>query len=64
MADLKGKWLEDGSIAESKLKDDAVSKRTINADVAGQGLKQAADGSLEVNVDNVSLEIVSDKVQI
>ncbi|MFA5238311.1 MAG: hypothetical protein WC476_01210 [Phycisphaerae bacterium] len=43
--------------------DDAVSARTINSDVAGSGLMQDIDGSLKVNVDDVTLQIVSDVVK-
>ncbi len=38
---------------------DKVTKLMINADVAGVGILQNVDGSLEINVDNSSIEIAS-----
>jgi len=43
---------------------DAVDKTKIAADVAGLGLGQNADGSLQVTVDNVTLQIASDTVKV
>lgn len=51
-------------IATGMIQDDAVDKSKIAADVAGDGLGQDVDGSLKVNVDNVSLEIDADNVRI
>jgi hypothetical protein len=44
--------------------DDAVDKDKINADVAGAGLVQAAGGELDVNVDDASIEVAADVVQV
>lgn len=56
--------LADLSVSTAKIQSDAVDKTKINADVAGNGLGQAVDGALEVNVDGVSLEISSDSLRI
>lgn len=50
-------------IATSHIIDDAVDKDKIAADVAGSGLGQNVDGSLEVNVDNSTLEINADTLR-
>ena len=51
-------------VATKWIQDDAVTKEKINADVAGGGLIQAGDGSLEVNDDNSTLEISGDVLQV
>lgn len=66
--------IEDGAVTEPKLatnsvstvkiQDDAVTAAKINADVAGLGLSQAISGALDVNVDNSTLEISTDTVQV
>ena len=43
---------------------DAVDKTKIAADVAGDGLGQNADGSLEVNVDDTGIEINADTLRL
>ena len=43
---------------------DAVDKTKIAADVAGNGLGQNVDGSLEINVDGTTIEIATDAIQI
>lgn len=50
-------------IATSHIIDDAVDKDKIAANVAGSGLGQNVDGSLEVNVDNSTLEINADTLR-
>lgn len=55
--------LQDSAITTVKLSDDSVTKAKINADVAGNGLSQNVDGSLEVSVTN-GLIIVSDEIGI
>ncbi|MEM8762483.1 MAG: hypothetical protein AAGD88_01640 [Bacteroidota bacterium] len=42
--------LEDDAVNTAEIVDDAVTRDKIAANVAGTGLNQAADGSLEVNV--------------
>jgi hypothetical protein len=54
MSKLTTKWITD----------DAVTKEKINADVAGDGLSQAAGGELDVNVDDVTLETNADTVRV
>jgi len=54
----------DGSIDTAHLSADCVDKAKINADVAGDGLGQNADGSLEVKVDDSSIELSSDALQV
>lgn len=46
------------------VKDDSITKEKIGADVAGSGLGQNADGSLEVNVDSSTIEINNDILRI
>lgn len=46
------------------VKDDGITKAKIASDVAGAGLGQNADGSIEVKTDGVSLEVVSDQVRL
>lgn len=54
----------DGSISTVKIANDAVDKTKINADVAGAGLAQNVDGSLELNIATSSaLEVVSDQLR-
>jgi len=55
--------LQDSAITTAKLSDDSVTKAKINSDVAGSGLVQNADGSLEVSVTN-GLIINSDQIGI
>jgi hypothetical protein len=47
--------VKDGGIDTTQLADDAVDKTKIDADVAGTGLQQAVDGSLEVRYDDVTI---------
>ena len=42
--------LQDGAVTIPKIADDAVTRDKIAADVAGTGLSQASNGSLQVNV--------------
>lgn len=66
--------IADGSITEPKLatdsvstvkiQDDAVTAAKINADVAGLGLVQNVSGALDVNVDDATIEISTDTVQV
>ncbi len=48
--------IQDGSIVSSKLQDDSVDRSKIAANVAGIGLTQAPDGSLDVDVTEFSGE--------
>jgi hypothetical protein len=54
----------DQNITTAKVADDAVDKDKVNADVAGLGLGQNADGSLETNIDNSTIEISADTLQV
>jgi hypothetical protein len=56
--------VKDLGIVTAKLADDAVDKDKVNADVAGLGLGQNVDGSLETNVDNSTIEISADTLQV
>jgi len=47
-----------------QLKDDGVKKEKIDVGVAGDGLKQNANGSLEVYTDNITTETSGGKVQV
>lgn len=56
---------ENDDIVETRhIIDDAVDKDKIAADVAGSGLGQNADGSLEVKVDSSTIEINSDTLRV
>jgi hypothetical protein len=44
--------------------DDSVTKAKINADIAGSGLSQAVGGELDVNVDNTTVEVSADALQV
>lgn len=52
------------NVTTAKIANDAVDKDKIAADVAGLGLGQNIDGSLEVNVDDASIEIATDTLQV
>ena len=54
----------DATIATADLAATSVTKEKINADVAGLGLGKNADGSLESNVDNVTIEITTDALNL
>jgi len=59
-----GARIKDLGVSTAKLADDSVTKEKVNADVAGAGIGQNVDGSLEVNVDDVTIEIATDTVQV
>ncbi|WP_350290609.1 hypothetical protein [uncultured Croceitalea sp.] len=46
--------IQDGSIVSSKLQDDAVDRSKIDANVAGVGISQAPDGSLDVDLTEIT----------
>lgn len=56
--------LATNSVSTIKIQDDAVTAAKLNADVAGLGLVQAISGALDVNVDDSTLEISTDTLQI
>jgi hypothetical protein len=62
--EVKTADVADLNITNAKITDDAVDKDKIAADVAGSGLSQNADGSLETNVDGSSIEINADVLQV
>lgn len=51
-------------ITAAELDVSSVTKAKLNADVAGAGLGQNVDGSLEVNTDGTTLEISADAVRV
>lgn len=59
-----GLEVKDSGISTAKIADDAVDKSKIASDVAGEGLGQNADGSLEVKVDGSSIVIVNDTLSV
>lgn len=59
-----GVKVADAGIDTAQLANDSVDKDKIAADVAGLGLVQNVDGSLEVNVDDSTIEIATDTVQL
>ena len=60
--------LDGGTLAQSgsglKIPADGVTATEINANVAGDGLGQAAGGALEVNVDDSSIETNADAIRV
>ncbi|MEQ9009523.1 MAG: hypothetical protein RLP12_16705, partial [Ekhidna sp.] len=55
--------LANNSVTTNKILDDAVTKEKINPDVAGPGLIQSTDGSLEINEGN-GLQISGDILSV
>ncbi|SNS91394.1 hypothetical protein SAMN05421640_1607, partial [Ekhidna lutea] len=55
--------LANNSVTTNKILDDAVTKEKINQDVAGPGLIQSVDGSLEIN-DGNGLQISGDILSV
>lgn len=57
--------IANSGVDTAQLADDSVTAAKINADVAGDGLVQdGVDGSLDVNVDDSTIEISGDAVQV
>lgn len=56
--------LKDLGVKTAKINTDAVDKTKIAADVAGSGLAQNVDGSLEVKVDDSTIEINTDTLRV
>jgi hypothetical protein len=52
------------AVTTVKIQDDAVTKAKIAADLAGSGLAQNVDGSLEVTVDASTIEINADTLRV
>lgn len=51
-------------LTTKNIADDAVTAAKINSDVAGSGITQAAGGELDVNVDDSTIEVSGDTVQV
>jgi uncharacterized Zn finger protein len=62
--EVKTSDVADQNITTAKVADDAIDKDKINADVAGLGLGQNVDGSLETNVDDFTIEVSADTLQV
>lgn len=56
--------LNASAVTTAKIANDAVDKDKIAADVAGTGLGQNVDGSLEVNVDDSTIEVNADTLRV
>jgi hypothetical protein len=56
--------LASSAVTTAKINNDAVDKDKIAADVAGNGLGQNVDGSLEVKVDDSTIEINTDTLRV
>ncbi|MCP3906235.1 MAG: hypothetical protein GY715_21640, partial [Planctomycetes bacterium] len=56
--------IQAGAVGTDEIADDAVTADKINADLAGEGLTQAAGGELDVNVDDSTIEINADVVRV
>ena len=54
----------DGAVGTADLAATSVTKAKVNADVAGLGIAQNADGSLEVGVDGTTIEITGDVINL
>ncbi|MEQ9440607.1 MAG: hypothetical protein RIG62_16260 [Cyclobacteriaceae bacterium] len=54
----------DNAITTAKLANDAVTKEKIHSGVAGNGIGQNVDGSLEINIAGGGLQRVSDQLQL
>ena len=54
----------DGTNNYLQVKDDGITKEKINANVAGDGLGQNADGSLEINYNSTFLDISADTLNL
>lgn len=55
--------VKDAGITTAKIADNAVDKDKINADIAGDGLSQAAGGEIDINAGD-GLEINTDNLQL
>ena len=64
MAQLSSKFIQDSAVTTAKIAADAVDKTKIAADIAGLALAQAAGGELDVQVDDSTIEIVTDTLQL
>jgi len=53
-----------GKSSANDIEDGAINKDKINSDVAGAGLTGGSGSAIDVNVDNSSIEINTDKIQI
>ena len=53
-----------GNFIDLTVANDVIVAAYVNADVAGNGLGQATDGSIETNVDNTSIEINGDALRL
>lgn len=56
--------LINNAVTTAKIADDAVTKDKINADLAGNGLVQNNDGSLELNIAGGGIQLVNDQMQL
>lgn len=54
----------DGGITTEKVADNSITKDKIASDVAGNGIGQNVDGSLEVKVDGASIKIIGDTLTV
>jgi len=63
-AGISAAKLAANSVETAKIANDAVDKDKIAADVAGAALGQNVDGSLEVKVDDSTIEINSDAIRV
>lgn len=56
--------LASSAVTTAKIVDDSVTDDKLAADCAGNGLTQDANGAIAVNVDDSTLEVSSDTVQV
>ena len=56
--------VKDSGVDTAQIAADAVDKTKIDADVAGDGIAQNVDGSLELTPDGTSLELSGDTLQV
>ena len=56
--------MQNNAIDTAELATDSVTAVKINADVAGDGLGQAAGGELDVNVDGTTIQVATDTLEV
>lgn len=56
--------IANSAVTTIKINDDAVTKEKINVDVAGNGIAQNANGSLEIQAGDASLTVNADSLEV
>ncbi|MBX7157216.1 MAG: hypothetical protein K1X66_02350 [Verrucomicrobiae bacterium] len=61
---ITGSMVKDNALTTQKYADDSVNASKINVDVAGVGLKQNPNGSLSPDVDDATIEVSGNSLQV